>query len=585
MAKVPGLVLQGARYYYRRVIPANLRAEFQKNEIWIALGTSDYNRACALAREAAVATDRQFADVRAGRAPQSQSAITRIVTSEDLQRVAKRYFWEREKQPRSVGEPNLTAEALGDYLDRLMPAPTIETDPNVLASVEQAAITVAENVFPEIVPVRRKVGTPLSTQNGIEAPSSKVWTDFLEMIRRAELEHVRRSLDRLNGDHGDRTHDPLFQDVTSFSPPMTGSSRQAVTVGELIDRFQADPRRSELTDSADKKYVLTFRALEEVVGRSFAVADITRAQCAEVQELLAAIPANMMKIKRFKGKSLKEAAALRKELGVDALSSSTVAVYTHSLSAFLTYAVDRGVLEHNPAARLTKGKGREQNLRHPLGAGSINQIFANLAGWSKGVHGVRIWAPLIALYSGMRLGEIVSLHFGEFIQMGDGTWAIQLRHSPERPLKTKGSERLVPLHPTLVELGFVDFAKKRHRKSDGLLFHDLDAGNHAARARKFQRHFATFQRNKAGIVESGLSFHSFRHTFRDAMREAGVPHDAVRALGGWARSSSVEDRYGQGTSPATLAKWMAQISYPDVDLSSIRDFVAANPIVRKRRRP
>jgi hypothetical protein len=56
---------------------------------------------------------------------------------------------------------------------------------------------------------------------------------------------------------------------------------------------------------------------------------------------------------------------------------------------------------------------------------------------------------------------------------------------------------------------------------------------------------------------------------REGLREVGVPSDATKALGGWARSGGVEERYGQGTRPATLARWMAKVEYPALDLAAI----------------
>lgn len=167
------------------------------------------------------------------------------------------------------------------------------------------------------------------------------------------------------------------------------------------------------------------------------------------------------------------------------------------------------------------------------------------------------------------MGEIVSLQTGEIITIGENSWAIELRHSAERPLKTAGSERIVPVHPKLVELGLLDFIDERRTEEGDLLFPELVGSDHKSRAHKFQRHYERFQKRKLGITEKGFSFHSFRHCFRDALREAGVPIDAIRALGGWARSGGVEERYGQGTSPATLAKWMAKVEYPDVNLGAL----------------
>ncbi len=44
---------------------------------------------------------------------------------------------------------------------------------------------------------------------------------------------------------------------------------------------------------------------------------------------------------------------------------------------------------------------------------------------------------------------------------------------------------------------------------------------------------------------SDAVIHSFRHSFRDRLRNAGVQSDMIDQLGGWSRQS-VGQRYGEG---------------------------------------
>jgi integrase len=65
------------------------------------------------------------------------------------------------------------------------------------------------------------------------------------------------------------------------------------------------------------------------------------------------------------------------------------------------------------------------------------------------------------------------------------------------------------------------------------------------------------------------SFHSFPHNFRDALREADGSRDVVLALGGWS-AGGTKEIYGGGLRPSTLARAMAQIHYPGLDLSYLQ---------------
>ena len=67
-------------------------------------------------------------------------------------------------------------------------------------------------------------------------------------------------------------------------------------------------------------------------------------------------------------------------------------------------------------------------------------------------------------------------------------------------------------------------------------------------------------------------FHSFRHGFRDAARNARIDRDIVLRLGGWTTGggqSEAADAYGSGYHPAVLFEAISKIEYPGLDLSHL----------------
>src|SRR5690606_22292015 len=75
--------------------------------------------------------------------------------------------------------------------------------------------------------------------------------------------------------------------------------------------------------------------------------------------------------------------------------------------------------------------------------------------------------------TGARIGELAQL-WGSRIKEIDGIPAMVLAPAEDGgSLKNEGSERTVPLHPALIEQGFLDFVKARgtgplfYRKSSG----------------------------------------------------------------------------------------------------------------------
>ncbi len=563
MSKTPGLVVKGGAYYYRRGVPEEIRPAFQnKCEVWITLRASDRRQASEAARAAAAEVDRQFRAARqkAGPAAYEASPLTAtIVADTTMQSIVQDYLYRREKA--TVGHSD---QADPDDLDVEL-GQLLEGDgavPHVTAIAMRLA---KENELPVALPVQ-PVTLPLQ-RVATEQPVDASLVRLVELVRRAEIEHVKRRLDRLEGEDGDKPHDPLFSSVSTILPPPP-KARMRSTLGEAIHRFETDPTRADLSEAAAQKYILPFRALRELLGDDKILADIDRADCVEAFELLSMIPANIKKKRKYDGLSLRETAALSQETNDERISATTLRNHAHHISSFFNWAIRKGILTANPATRMTVGAKGAPSTRKPFALSQLNSLFAALPKWSEGFAGKK-WLPLIALFSGMRLGEIATLRVND-ISTTDDTTCFLLVETEERRLKTPGATRNVPVHPELVRLGLLRHVKARRDESgdSARLFPDLAGDTQRQIVDVFQKRFSYFISRLPGFdgKGAGVSFHSFRHGFRDALREAGVPIDATRALGGWARSGGVEERYGQGTRPATLAKWMGKVSYPGLAL-------------------
>jgi integrase len=161
---------------------------------------------------------------------------------------------------------------------------------------------------------------------------------------------------------------------------------------------------------------------------------------------------------------------------------------------------------------------------------------------------------LIALISdtGMRLGEVAGL-LKEDIKVNEPIPHIDLKPHPWRTLKTKGSQRLIPLTKEAL------WASKRL----------LEANNDSIFA--FPR-YCDERSCKANSTSGGLNkwlhqyvpdncvIHSFRHSLRDRLRAVECPSDIVDAIGGW-KTSGVGHGYGNGYPLEVLQRWMKRITH------------------------
>jgi integrase len=162
---------------------------------------------------------------------------------------------------------------------------------------------------------------------------------------------------------------------------------------------------------------------------------------------------------------------------------------------------------------------------------------------------------LIALLSdtGMRLGEGVGLLKSDINLDYDIPHIILIPH-PWRRLKTKGSERCIPL------VGASLWACERILKYNN---DSMYAFPRYTSPKECNTNSASAALNK--WVKEKLSkpyvIHGLRHSFRDRLRAIECPSEIIDQLGGWSLKS-VGQGYGRGYSLHHLAIWISKISLP-----------------------
>ena len=135
-------------------------------------------------------------------------------------------------------------------------------------------------------------------------------------------------------------------------------------------------------------------------------------------------------------------------------------------------------------------------------------------------------------------------------------------------VKTAAGERFVPVHPELQRMGFLQYAERMRQSGSKKVFPELRVGAGGYYSNTMSEWFSRFLKT-VGAKERRTSFHSFRHNYRDALREADISRERVRALGGWSGDGGAEDDYGGGLRPRTLYEEICRISYDGLDLSHL----------------
>ena len=330
-----------------------------------------------------------------------------------------------------------------------------------------------------------------------------------------------------------------------------------------------------------------FTVVSGVWGADKPLKSINREACRDLLETLRWLPSNPAK--RFPTLTIIEAARMAKARRLTSiLSPGSVNGYMNKLRSLLNFAVNEGWIERNPAKGLRViDPVRRRDKRSPFSTDQLRLIFNaplyrgcvddewhySEPGPNRPRRG-RFWVPLIALFSGMRLNEICQLDTDD-IRTVDGVDCFSVSEGAfsgenDKRLKTASSERFIPVHPTLAEIGFMVFVAERRRSGDKKLFADLPMSTSGYFSDPFSKWFRRFL-EKSGATQAKTCFHSFRHCFRDALRDGRIDHDVALALGGWSSGSGKEgtetaEAYGRGFRVATLFEALKQIDYPSLDL-------------------
>ena len=367
------------------------------------------------------------------------------------------------------------------------------------------------------------------------------------------------------------------------------------TLGEVYDLYLQDPtkKRSKRTMLA---HYTTRKIVEEVIGRDVSITDITRENCRELLDILRWLPVNFSKT--FKDKKVRDVVELaKKDRKIRTINTTNINAYMARFATMLNWAVTEEHIGKNPAKALQLADTvRPQDRRKPFEVWQLQKIFSApvytgckdaeqgyAATGTVIASGARFWIPLLGLFSGARLNELCQLDV-EDVKVIEGIACIVITEESasggrDKSLKTKSSARIVPVHPTLLGIGFMKFVQRKRQSGSIKLFDDIPAGATGFRSVAFSRWFSRFLISvKANAPLT--CFHSFRHGYRDAGRNAKIPRDIVLTLGGWitgGNQSEASDAYGSGYHPRVLLEAVSAIEFPELDLSHLKRDCSNSP--------
>jgi len=243
--------------------------------------------------------------------------------------------------------------------------------------------------------------------------------------------------------------------------------------------------------------------------------------------------------------SREDAKLLIQHLELKGNKTTTIRRRINSLSAILNYAYSELDLDkRNPFTRLfIRNEGHDVIKR---GTFSNEQLKAGYDKALKSGSAVKLLMPLLG-ETGCRLSEIVGLRIEDIDMDND---LIYIRPNAARRLKTRGSERTLPLvgyarlamHQALSQAN-EEWLYPRYMKTG-----KCNANSASASINKWlKRDF------------DGLTAHCLRHTMRDRLRAVECPMDMIDQIGGWRSVATIGVGYGKGYSLEAIRAVMLRL--------------------------
>lgn len=306
----------------------------------------------------------------------------------------------------------------------------------------------------------------------------------------------------------------------------------------LYDSENVNAENWSMKSRADVKAAVD--TLLEIVG-DVPVHLLTDDLARNYKETLIKYPKQRTIISKLKTKPL--ATILKEPETYSPISPVTINNQLRKTRSFLNWCVSNKYISINPLSglKVIERKGKEARLS--FSSSDLTALFNDkLFTEADTSDAWKYWLPLIGGLTGCRMEEIAQLYLDDVYKHDDG-YCFQITDvRVDQKLKNAASRRLVPLHDQLVDAGLPEYVMKLRQRGAVRLFPELKAvrGKYGHAPSKW---FSKYRKLK-NVSHEKKSFHSFRHTAIDELREEGVSDSIIKLIVGHADSSMTFGHYG-----------------------------------------
>jgi integrase len=369
---------------------------------------------------------------------------------------------------------------------------------------------------------------------------SPAYRDLCQRLQRAQIQALERAAERDAGNWAGTPSDPIVA-----PPDLTMGNKFALpgqSIMELYDRFKAEKIGTARADTWDQNRKIV-KLFVEFIGETSHHSAVTRRAVRDWKHKLSLWPMKAGDMKAFDGLSFRKIIEANETLRKPTISQKTINKYLSAVGSFATWLLQNDYLEADVMSGMYLSIDKRKRNRFPFTGDQLKAIFRSpLFNRCMGddqehrlgkvkIRDWRYWIPWIGLYSGARLGEISQLLTADVRQL-HGVWIFHITEegSALKSTKTAGSMRVVPIHSSLIKLGFLKYHAAMVARGEKQLFPQLKPDTRGFFSGEASAFFNDYFRDIGVKVDKRVNFHSFRHGIADAFRSAGYMDEQFNVL-------------------------------------------------------
>jgi len=322
-------------------------------------------------------------------------------------------------------------------------------------------------------------------------------------------------------------------EVAILKPVVASAAK--LTLRSVLDTYEAEMEREKRgTDKTRKRRSRHMALLCEILGGETDLSKLSWPDSRRVKSTLAALPIHRTKKAQTRNKTLSELLEAPAEAG---LHVRTINSHLSSYSGFFHWAKQNGFVTENLFTGLAYNtqNANEEDPRLPFSMDQLARIRDAVLEPARQVETHHKWGTLVAMYLGARLNEVAQLHLSDIVKR-EGVWCFDINTNDKavtrKRLKNRQSARIVPVHPYLVSIGFLEYVELLRSRGETRLFPEFPYTASDGYGRNLGRWVNNSLLPDLKLKSEQHTFHSLRHSMVERLVALNVSQAHVMAIVG-----------------------------------------------------